>query len=57
MPSKTTQAVAARVANDVADELRQQAQRHGLTVSDVVAACVRQALGTEQRPTDRRVSA
>jgi hypothetical protein len=44
MASTTTQAVAARVPNRVADLLRQQAERSSLTMSDVVRTCICQAL-------------
>jgi hypothetical protein len=40
MTSTRTQPIAARVPNDVAEQVRQKAERHGVTVSDVVGACV-----------------
>jgi hypothetical protein len=40
MASTTTQPIAARVPNDVAAQVRLKAERHGITVSDVVGACV-----------------
>lgn len=51
MPSGTTQAVAARVPNKIAETLRGEADARGLTVSDVVSACIRVALGDERPAT------
>jgi hypothetical protein len=47
MASSTTQAVAARVPNDIADQLRQAAVRHNCTMSSVVAACISRAITRE----------
>jgi len=57
MASTTTQAVAARVPNHVADQLRQQAERSSLTMSDVVSACIRRALDDDQDTTQANASA
>ena len=44
MPSTTTQAIATRIPNDLADQVRREAQRSGDTVSAVAARWIRQAL-------------
>jgi hypothetical protein len=51
MPSTTTTPIATRVPNHVADRLRYQAERHGLTMSNVVSAYIHRALDLEQRNT------
>ena len=51
MASTTTQPIATRVPNHLANQIRQEAQRRGLTVSDVVGECVRQGLGSDQEGT------
>jgi hypothetical protein len=45
MASKFTQAVAARVPNQLAAAVREYAEQYGLTTSDVVGTCIRVALG------------
>jgi hypothetical protein len=44
MPSKTTTAIAARVPNDVARELRQEAEERGTTMSAVLSEHIRESL-------------
>jgi hypothetical protein len=48
MASKTTQAIAARVPNAVANEPRDQARRSGVTVSDLVGSSVKRSLAYER---------
>ena len=45
MASTTTQPLATRVPNHPANQIRQEAQRRGLTVSDVVGEYIQSALG------------
>ncbi len=49
MPSKSTQALATRVPNDLANELRRQALYRGATLSSIIAERLRQAVEDEHR--------
>jgi hypothetical protein len=44
MASSTTQAIATRIPNELADHLRREADRDGTTVSAVARQCIRLAL-------------
>jgi antitoxin component of RelBE/YafQ-DinJ toxin-antitoxin module len=49
MPSKTTQALAARVPNSCANQIHRLADTYGVTTSDVVSILIDRALPTDHK--------
>jgi hypothetical protein len=47
MASSTTQAIATRLPNELADYLRCEADRYGITMAAVTRQCIRQAVDDE----------